>query len=487
MADEDEKASEQANDATQSRSSRSLSVGPAVLILVLVAVIVVLLGLLAVSIMERRWEAQRPQLAVKPIAEWESDNAKWGDNYQLEYESYLKTEDSKTRTKYGGAFPRDYLDADPRQVILFAGYGFSKDYLQARGHYHAVTDILKTQRIQSPVNAATCWTCKSPDVPRLMNKMGVKEFYAANFHDLKPEVANPIGCLDCHDPKTMKLRLSRPALREGLAAGGKAPEPTYQEMRSLVCAQCHSEYYFKTDAAAGLKNYLTFPWANGTSVEGMIAYYDALNFADFTHPISKTRIIKCQHPDYEMYRTGIHAYRGVACSDCHMPYRTAGGVKFTDHHVRSPLLNIASSCGVCHRWSEEEIRTRVEGIQTKVLNARGTAEDALVRAHFDVAAAIQVGAGEAELAGARKLLRHAQFRWDYVAANNGLGFHSPQESMRILGDAIDQAQRARLLTARILARKGVTAEPKYPDISTREKAWAVAQAFIVGKGPNLLP
>ena len=487
MADEDQKASEQANDAAQGKSGRSLSAGTAVLILVLVAVIVVLLGLLAVSIMERRWEAQRPQLAVKAIAEWESDNAKWGDNYPLEYESYLKAEDSKTRTKYGGAYPRDYLEGDPRQVILFAGYGFSKEFLQARGHLHAVTDILKTKRIKSPVNAATCWTCKSPDVPRLMNKMGVKEFYAANFHDLKSEVTNPIGCLDCHDPKTMKLQLSRPALREGLTAAGMPAKAEHQDMRSLVCAQCHSEYYFKTDAKAGLKNYLTFPWAKGTSVEAMIAYYDDLNFADYTHPISKTRIVKCQHPDYEMYLTGIHAYRGVACSDCHMPYRTAGGVKFTDHHVQSPLLNIANSCGVCHRWSEKEIRARVESIQTKVLNARGTAEDALVAAHFDVAAAVQAGAEKAELAPARKLLRHAQFRWDYVAANNGLGFHSPQESMRILGDAIDQAQKARLAAARILARKGVTAEPKYPDISTRKKAWDVAQAFIAGKGPKLLP
>jgi nitrite reductase (cytochrome c-552) len=451
-------------------------------------VVVVLLGLLAVSIMERRWEAQRPALLVKPIAEWEPDNAVWGRNYPREYESYLNTRITDTKTKFGGAFPRDYLEEDPLQVILFAGYGFSKEYLQARGHYYAVEDVSKTARIKTPVNAATCWTCKSTDVPRLMNEMGVKEFYAANFHDLKDEVTNPIGCQDCHDPETMKLRITRPALREGFAAMGRdINEATHQEMRSLVCAQCHSEYYFKTSETEGLKNYLTFPWAKGTTQEEMLAYYDEIDFADYVHPISGVRVVKSQHPDYELYLTGIHSYRDVSCADCHMPYCTQGGLKFTNHHVQSPLLAIAESCAVCHRWSEDEIRTRVESIQTKVADAMLAAEDALVRAHFDVAAAAQAGVTDADLAPARKLVRHAQFSWDYVASTNGVGFHSPQESMRLLGKATDLAQQARLQAARLLAGKGIAAPPAYPDVSTREKAWDVAQAFIKGQGPNLLP
>ncbi len=452
-------------------------------IVVLAAVAVVLLGLLGVSIMERRWEAQRPALVLNPVARWEPDNAVWGRNYPREYESYLNTRITDTRTRFGGSDPRDYLDADPRQVILFAGYGFSKDYLQARGHYYAVEDISKTKRIKTPYNAGTCWTCKSPDVPRLMDKMGVAEFYAANWHDLKGEVTHPIGCQDCHDPETMNLRITRPALREAFAAMGKdINDATHQEMRSLVCAQCHVEYYFKAEP----KNYLTFPWQEGLAVEGMLAYCDEIGFKDYTHPISKTDIVKAQHPDYEMYTTGVHAYRGVSCADCHMPYRTEGGVKFSDHHVQSPLLNISNSCAVCHRWSEDEIRQRVEAIQTKVANAKVQAEDAIVKGHFDVAAAMQAGATDEELAPARKLLRHAQFRWDYVSANNGMGFHSPQESMRILGDSVNGAQEARLLVARLLAAKGISAEPAYPDISTREKAWGVAKSFVDGKPVKLL-
>jgi nitrite reductase (cytochrome c-552) len=292
----------------------------------------------------------------------------------------------------------------------------------------------------------------------------------------------------------MKLRITRPALREGAAMMGKDVDTaTHQEMRSLVCAQCHVEYYFKTDESAGLKNYLTFPWSEGVksesepmTVEAMIEYYDDRGFADYVHPVSKTPIVKAQHPDYEMYLTGIHAYNAVSCADCHMPYRTEGGVKFTDHHVQSPLLNIANSCAVCHRSSEEEIRARVESIQTKVFDAKLAAEDAIVTAHFDVAAAMQAGIGDDELGEARGLIRHAQFRWDYVSANNGVGFHSPQESMRVLGDAVNEGQQARVVVARLLARKGISSEPQYPDISTREKAWGVVTSFIDGSGVTLL-
>ncbi len=441
----------------------------------LLAIAILVLGLLSVSIMERRWEAQRPLMVIRPIEAWESDNAKWGQNYPRQYEAYQKTRITDTQTKYGGAFPRDYLEEDPMQVILFAGYGFSKDYLQARGHYYALEDVTASKRIARPFQAATCWTCKSSDVPRVMNKVGIADFYASNFHDLTVEMTHAIGCLDCHDPETMALRISRPALKEGFAAQGKdITQAGLQERRSLVCAQCHVEYYF----AKKPKNYLTLPWHNGVRVEGIIEYFDTIDFSDYIHPVSKTPIIKSQHPDYELYSTGVHAYRNVACADCHTPYRSEGGVKYTDHHVQSPLLNIANSCAVCHRWSEEEIRTRVETIQTSVAEAMLGAEEAIVQAHFDIAAAIQAGAGNESLAPLRKLLRHAQFRWDFISSSNGMGFHAPQESMRVLGDATNQAQQVRVMAARLLAKQGIADAPTYPDISTRAKAFDTAQSFI---------
>ncbi|MBM4034084.1 MAG: ammonia-forming cytochrome c nitrite reductase subunit c552 [Planctomycetes bacterium] len=448
-------------------------VGPA--LFALSALVVALLALLAVSIMERRWEAMRPAIALKPIADWEPDNAVWGENYPREYDSYRRTATDTTRTLHGGAEPRDYLAESPQLVILFAGYGFAKEYRQARGHYHAVTDVTRTKRLATPFQAGTCWTCKTTHAPKLMAEMGVEQFYAANFHDLAPGIKHPIGCQDCHDPKTMRLRITRPALREAFKAMGRnIDEATHQEMRSLVCAQCHVEYYFKKDP----KNYLVFPWAKGTGVEAMLDYYDAMDFTDWVHPVSKAPMLKVQHPDWEVYTTGIHAYRNVSCADCHMPYRTEGGMKYTDHHIQSPLLNIANSCAVCHRWGEGELRSRVEAIQSKVLALRQTAEQALVRAHLDIAAAAGASIADPDLAPARKLLRHAQFRWDFVAANNGLGFHSPQECMRVLGDAVNQAQEVRLLVARLLAAKGQALPATYPDISTREKAQALVEAFL---------
>ena len=451
-----------------------LPIWAGLLIMVLCAGVVLLLAMLTMSIAERRWESQRPSMVLKPMAEWEPDNAVWGENYPREYEAYIKSQIDTTHTKYGGSFPRDYLEDDPRQVLLFAGYGFSKEYLQARGHYYAVTDVKKTKRIKTPFNAGTCFTCKSPDVPRLMDKMGVEEFYAANFHDLADEIKHPIGCQDCHDPKTMNLTISRPALKEAFTNMGKdINKATHQEMRSLVCAQCHVEYYFKKEP----KNYLTFPWHKGTTVEDMIKYYDEIEHVDYVHAISKTPIIKAQHPDYEIFTKGVHAYNDVACADCHMPYRTEGGMKFTDHHVQSPLLNISNSCAVCHRSSEEDIRKRVENIQDKVQNAMIMAEDAIVKAHFEIAAGMKAGITDDQLVEARKLLRHAQFRWDYVSANNGMGFHAPQECTRILGEAANQAQEVRIVIARLLATKGITEQQPYPDYSTKEKAIAIIAAY----------
>jgi nitrite reductase (cytochrome c-552) len=449
-------------------------------LLVVAAAATFVLGILAASILQRREEA-RQELPLRPVGQWETQSSKWGENYPREYESYKKMAESTTATKYGGASQRDYLEATPANVILFAGYSFAKEYRQARGHVHAVEDVSTTKRL-SEKTPATCWTCKSPDVPRLMHAMGPEKFYAGKFDAMKPEITHPIGCLDCHEPNTMKLRISRPALREAFQRQGRdIDQASHQEMRTLVCAQCHVEYYFK-----GKGNYLTFPWDKGTTPEQMEQYFDEADFADFTNAISKAKMVKIRHPDYEVYRTGVHAYRDIACADCHMPYRTEGGVKFTDHHLQSPLLNIANSCAVCHRWSEAELRQRVEGIQDKVHQARGRAETTLAQAHFDIAAAAEAGARDEELAGVRKLVRHAQLRWDYVAANNGMGFHAPEECVRILAAAIDLAGQCRVECVRILARHGTTKPVAYPDFSTKEKAQRLIEPFVHGKPPKLL-
>ena len=450
-------------------------------VLFAVTVVVVFgLGLLASNIMNRKNEARFAYTPKVSIAENEPRNEVWGENFPKQYQSFLQTSDTSSATYQGGSAMRDMLEEDPHLVILFAGYGFSKDYNQGRGHYYAVEDIYNTLRTGGPKGPgdgpmpATCWTCKSPDVPRLMNEVGIDEFYSGKWADKGPEVVNPIGCADCHDPQSMKLRISRPALVEAFEAMGKdINKATHQEMRSLVCAQCHVEYYFNKNLPGkeGIP-YLVFPWKNGFSVEDMERYYDDLQFADWTHPLSKTPMLKAQHPGYEVYNTGVHADRGVSCSDCHMPYKSEGGQKFTDHHIQSPLNNVANSCQVCHRQDQDKLMENVYSRQRKSTENRLKLEDLLVKAHIEAKKAWELGATEAQMSGALQDIRHAQWRWDYAAASHGASFHSPVEIGRVIGGGLTVVQEARVKLARILADLGHNKPVTMPDISTKEKAQA---------------
>ena len=199
-------------------------------------------------------------------------------------------------------------------------------------------------------------------------------------------------------------------------------------------------------------------------------YYDGLEYYDYIHPLSKAPILKAQHPDFELFSQGIHGQRGVSCADCHMPYMSEGGVKFSDHHITSPLRYIDRTCQVCHRESEETLRQNVYERQHKVMEARNTLESELLRAHIEAEFAWKKGATEAEMASALKLIRQSQWRWDYVVASHGGSFHAPQECQRILSAGLEKAMAARLSIARVLAKHGYTDEVPLPDISTKEKA-----------------
>jgi nitrite reductase (cytochrome c-552) len=427
------------------------------------------IGLMASSIIERRKETYRVDL-VQPINDWEPRNSVWGVNFPRQYESYLKTRETDFATAHAGSVEVDYLARYPERVVLWAGYPFSRDYKQGRGHYHAVNDVRESLRTTVETLPGTCWTCKSTDVPRVMAEIGPKEFYKTNIKEMGPEIANHIGCQDCHDPQSMGLRITRPALAEAFTRRGKdINKATHQEMRSLVCAQCHVEYYFK-----GEDKYLTFPWDKGFSADEMEKYYDEENFTDWVHSLSKAPMLKAQHPDYELYMTGVHAQRGVSCADCHMPYKSEGGQKFTDHHLRSPLADPSQSCAVCHRENEQTLMNDVYQRQNKVKELMRLAETTLATAHIEAKAAWDAGAQQADMDGILQHIRHAQWRWDWVAAANGAGFHSPVESARVLGTSIQKAESARRELVRVLFKHGVTDPVPLPDISTKEKA----QAYI---------
>jgi nitrite reductase (cytochrome c-552) len=453
-------------------------------------IVVFLLGLLVSSLMERRAEVasvfnnKRVEFEDSIVAQ----NERFKADYPREYETWSMTEDTTFKSKYNSSQEVDVLEQRPEMVVLWAGYAFSRHYNTPRGHKHALDDMRKILRTGNPgidgdadMQPATCWTCKGPDVPRMMRElsdsksvMDPANFYAKKWSELGAEEVNTIGCSDCHDAKTMDLRPARPALYEAWARVGKdVKKASHQEMRSLVCAQCHTEYYFiKPDDPQnpGKANYLVFPQHYGMTCEAAEKWFDEINFYDYIHALSKTPILKAQHPGYEIALQGIHAQRGVSCADCHMPYKQEGGVKFSDHHIMSPLANIDRTCQTCHRQDAEVLRQNVYERQEKCTEVRDRAEAELARAHFETKFLIDKGATEAELKPIQDLLRKSQWRWDYAIASHGATFHAPQEVTRLLSHSVDYAQQARLLIARLAVKYGQTGEIPVPDYSTKAKA-----------------
>jgi len=432
-------------------------------------VIVFLVGLFGASIIERRTEGMVAGVPIRPLPEFEPRNAVWGEQFPRQFQTYLQTLDTTFASRWGGSRHRDMLEQHPEMVVLWAGYAFARDYDQIRGHYYAVKDLHRTLRtnVNQP---ATCYACKSTDVPRLMDEYGPEGFYAHSWRDLGPEVVNPIGCQDCHDPRNMRLTITRPALIEAFDRMGRDIErASHQEMRSLVCAQCHVEYYFRAE-----DNYLVFPWdERGLDAAAMEAFQDDRGHTDWVHALSRAPMLKVQHPDYELYQMGTHAAVGVACADCHMPFRREGGVKFTNHHIQSPLADISGSCMVCHSGSEAEMRQRVYDNQDRIVDLRRRAERALARLHIEAEAAWEAGAAEEEMEPILQMIRSAQWRWDFIAASHGAAAHAPVESGRLLGTALDMAGEARTRLSPILSRLGVEQPVPMPDW---EKA--ALQAFI---------
>jgi nitrite reductase (cytochrome c-552) len=408
----------------------------------------------------------------------ESHNEAWAQHFPLQYESWKQTLQSEPIV--------DILAKKPQLAVIWAGYGFAKDYNAPRGHFYAVQDLTNSLRTGAPVGPITgpmptaCWSCKSPDVPRMMDEVGEMEYFTGKWAKYGHEIVNPIGCADCHDSQTSDLILSRPYLKKGLEVSGvKLDEVTEEDMRSLTCAQCHVEYYFKktpwTDKEGNKKTaaVVTLPWAKGLSAEAMEEYYDEINFKDWTHKISKAPMLKAQHPGYEIFKTGIHAQSNVSCADCHMPSKSKDGKMYSDHNLQSPLNDIENTCLNCHEQSEEEFRTVVEQKLQRKEQLMTIAMDNLAKAHLEAGKAWELGATEAEMADILKDIRHGQWRWDYSIASHASFFHAPEETLRLLAVSNDIAQTARLKLVKVLAKYGAV-DYMAPDFSTKKKAQGLA-------------
>ncbi|CAM2064348.1 Nitrite reductase (cytochrome; ammonia-forming) [Sulfidibacter corallicola] len=435
---------------------------------------------LLVNVFERKVEAQQSYVQLVEVTEDDTDPAKWGQNWPRQYDSYKKTAIS-TRTRFGGhggseALPEQKIERDPWLRRMFLGYAFAIDYRDRRGHAYMLVDQEETERQTKP-QSGSCLHCHASVMP-LYRKLGdgdaMKGFtgtHAISYKDLSAMLhetgeAHPVSCVDCHEPGTMVLRVTRPGFINGIQAlansdaevphlpsiqewrKGDRSTPydpntmaTRTEMRSYSCGQCHVEYYCSSDFP------LTFPWGKGMNVEQQEAFWDETKlsngerFYDYKHKETGAEILKAQHPEFELWSQGIHARSGVSCADCHMPYMRDGATKVSDHWVRSPLLNVNRACQTCHHFSEQEILARVDVIQDrnhKLLQNGGKAIIALIDA---ILAAKEAGASDEQLHAAREFQRKAQWRLDFIAAENSMGFHAPQEAARILGEASDLARQ----------------------------------------------
>jgi nitrite reductase (cytochrome c-552) len=428
------------------------------------AAVTIGLAALLTNIFERRQEARDPFYRVVALTDSTTDPAEWGKNFPIQYDSYRRTVD-QVRTRYGGseAMPRTPSDADPRTVVaqsrleedprlreFWAGYAFAHDFREERGHAYMLQDQTYTERQIVAKQPGTCLNCHASMYEAYMQAGGgdiVRGFERVNalpYPEARRLVEHPVACIDCHDPGTMQLRVTRPAFMEGMRALRASEgvrdfdvnrDASRQEMRTFVCGQCHVEYYFQ-----GPEKRLVYPWAKGLTGDSILAYYEANGHRDWVHAASGAPTLKAQHPEFETYNQGVHARAGVACADCHMPYTRTGAMKVSDHHVRSPLLNINRACQTCHRFSEEEMRARVERIQDRTFELRNLALDAVLALTRDIAAAARADSANPRLATARNYQRRAQFLTDFVEAENSMGFHAPQEAARLLGHAIDYAR-----------------------------------------------
>ncbi|MCA9400396.1 MAG: ammonia-forming cytochrome c nitrite reductase subunit c552 [Candidatus Omnitrophica bacterium] len=454
------------------------------------AVAVYLVAALLMNINERKNEAKNKYVQLVDVDEDTTDPAVWGKNWPKQYDSYLLTS-QPTKTRFGGhggseALPEEKIERDPWLKRMFLGYAFSIDYRDRRGHAYMLEDQEATQRQTKP-QSGSCLHCHASVMPlyrqlgdgdamagfKKTHKMPYKELNAM-LHQMDSG-AHPVSCVDCHSPDAMQLRVTRPGFIEGIQrlAESDAPIPqlpsierwretereepydpnklaSRQEMRSFVCAQCHVEYYCSSAFP------LTFPWGNGLRAHEVEKFWDETTlpngerFYDYKHKESGAEILKAQHPEFELWTQGIHSRSGVACADCHMPYMRDGATKISDHWVRSPLLNVNNACQTCHHIPEKEILARVDAIQERNYQLLQRGGAALMDLLDAVQMAKEKGATEEQLREALEMQRKAQWRLDFIAAENSMGFHAPQEAAKVLGEAIDYARQGEAAALKVM-------------------------------------
>ncbi len=517
-----------------------------VFVLTLIATLVV--AWVLITMFTHKQDAKQPFVRVVEVDELTTDPEPWGQNWPHQFDGWKSTAGDAF---YGGssAMPQSKLESQPWLKRLYAGYAFSIDYREARGHAYMLYDQGVTERVTQKPQAGACLHCHG-SVNVLYRRVGLEamgeevsdETLAAKlnmpammrgFQELSQQPyqevlamlyatpdgtpnenepvfpqappggftgeyageavsdehaqrlgeAHPVSCVDCHDPKSMAIRVTRPGFMLGIAAlaqgdgavphlpsieqwrRGDRSEPydpnalaSRQEMRSFVCGQCHVEYYCAN------RDTLSFPWDRGLRADDAERVWeekqfpDGSDFYDYQHGETGAKVFKVQHPEFELWSQGIHARSGVACADCHMPYERKGAMKVSNHNVRSPMENINSACQTCHNVPEDELKARVGAIQSRTLALTERAGEAMTQMLDAILEAKASGVSEAGLQDVLDLQRKAMWRLDYISSENSKGFHADQESARLLAESIDYSRQAQAAALRLRAPEAPSTE-----------------------------
>ena len=440
--------------------------------------VVALLAAVALSAACGLEKVQRTQ---NGIPDGTVDPAAWGKVYPTQYALWKKTGEptpaGKSKYKRGydaGEGRRDKLNEYPFLALLYHGWAMGTEYSEPRGHLF----MLQDQQNADPGRykaGGSCLTCKTPYSPQLAQNGA--NYFGKPYWDVVAKIPKQhqqlgVTCIDCHNNRDMSLRISRGfTLGKGLdKLGVDRSKLTQQDMRTLVCAQCHVTYSIPKDAAMHSTD-VFFPWDGSRwgkiTIENIIAKLrNNPPSGEWTQSVTGFKLAFIRHPEFELFsNNSVHWQAGVSCADCHMAPITVDGKKVSDHRVMSPLKNDLKACAQCHSESPQALRAKVYQIQDRTVSGfiRSGYATATVAKLFEMANKANAAGKKVDPAlykQARDHYEEAFYRVVFIGAENSSGFHNPPEALRILKDASAQAAQADALLRQALAQAGVTVPAK---------------------------
>ncbi len=358
-------------------------------------------------------------------------STEWQNTFPDVYESYQATSEKTEIT--------DYLKAYPFLSTIYEDYGFARYYGSARGHYYVIEDLKETGR---PHALANCFTCKTADFTQMTLEMG-DAAYSLPFNDILASMNEQVGCFTCHGNTPGEgITVTHTYLVDALGEDFDKVKPAV-----LACGQCHVEYYFQPDNKA-----TTLPYTELSVMtpDAMYAYYEVMDFADYTNPRTGVRQLKTQHPEMETVLGPGNVHGSMfTCADCHMEDLTnADGIAYKNHNYVSPAKSevIQAKCISCHA----DLAGFVKGIQDAMEERTitiGYELEALTNRLADVVATGKYT--DEQLADIRALNRKGQWYWDFVFVENSEGAHNSKLDNNCLDKAHAFINAAMLLLDRL--------------------------------------